>query len=378
MATQRIYLDNAATTPLDKEVISVMTGSMETLFGNPSSIHHEGRQSKTLVERARKTVAGIFHVSPGEIYFTSGGTESNNTAIKGSVKYLGVRRIITSRLEHHCVSHSIASLDPVYGVQCIYLDNDAEGHIDQGQLKSLLAASDKPTLVTLMHANNEIGTVLDIRAVGELCKEYGAYFHSDTVQTVGHLPIDLSNTYIHFISGSAHKIHGPKGAGMLYINHEIMIKAFIDGGSQERNMRGGTENVYGIAGFATALELASRHMEKRSTYIRNLKNHFINSLKKAIPDVEFNGDISDTSLYTVLNVSFPPNERNDMLLMNLDIYGISASGGSACSSGSEERSEVIMALGKDSARKPVRFSFSHFNTMEEVDKVVGILKDIYS
>lgn len=378
MATQRIYLDNAATTPLDKDVIHVMTESMETLYGNPSSIHHEGRQSKSIVEKARRTVAEIFNASPGEIYFTSGGTESNNTAIKGSVKYLGVKRIITSRLEHHCVSHSIASIDPVYQVECVYLDNDLDGNIDPDQLVRVLADSDVPTLVSLMHANNETGTVLDIMKIGEICKAAGAYFHSDTVQTVGHLPINLREIPVDFISGSAHKIHGPKGSGILYIRNEIMMKPFIDGGSQERNMRGGTENVYGIAGFATALRLANEHLEERTTYIRGLKNYFIEQLKANVPDIQFNGDISDKSLYTVLNVSFPANAKNSMLILNLDIHGISASGGSACSSGAEAISDVILAMGKDPNRKPVRFSFSHFNTKSEIDKVVAVLKEIYT
>ncbi|HQW12386.1 MAG TPA: cysteine desulfurase family protein [Saprospiraceae bacterium] len=374
----RIYLDNAASTPLDPRILKEMYECMSDCYGNPSSTHNEGRKSKALIETARKQIAGFLHTSPGEIYFTSGGTESNNIAIKGAVNDLGVRRIITTRVEHHCVARSISSLQQHTEIECVYIENNSEGEISLEELEDALAASNVKSLVTIMHANNEIGTLNDIVAIGELCKKYDAYFHSDTVQTVGHLPIDLSQTHIHFISGAAHKIHGPKGTGILYINHASPIKALINGGSQEKNLRGGTENVCGILGMARAIQYAYDEMTERQTYITELKTYFKERLTTLGDDIEFNGNTGNNSLYTVLNVSFPPHPKNEMALINLDIHGISASGGSACTSGAEKGSDVINALKKDPERKAVRFSFSHFNTKEELDKTMEVLREIYN
>lgn len=374
---KRIYLDNAATTPIDQEVIDVMYDVMKSDFGNPSSIHTEGRKARALIELARKSVANSLNASISEIFFTSGGTESNNTALKCAVRDLNIKRIISTKIEHHCVGHSLGHLQRHSGVEVVLLDNCERGHIELQQLEDLLASSPVKTLVSIMHANNEIGTISDMYAIGELCKTYGAIYHSDTVQTIGHLPIDVTKVNIHFLSGAAHKIHGPKGAGFLYINSDNLIEPFIDGGSQEKNMRGGTENLHGIVGMAKSLELAIRHMEERKTYISEIKNYFIDQLKKDIPNVDFNGDTSENSLYTVLNVSFPEHPKNEMLLMNLDINGISASGGSACTSGAEKGSHVIAALNKEPFRKAVRFSFSHHNTFEEIDYVMEKLKSIY-
>ena len=374
---KRIYLDNAASTPIDPSIVELMHGLMLEQWGNPSSTHTEGRSAKAMIEKARKTIAERLHTSPGEIYFTSGGTESNNTAIKGSVMHLGVKRIITTQMEHHCVLHSIDHVRHHQGVEVVYLQNDELGHIDLTELEELLAANDKKTLVSVMHANNEIGTVHDIHAIGGLCEKYNALFHSDTVQSVGHLPLDLSGTPVHFISAAAHKLHGPKGTGLLYVRHDAGIKAFIDGGSQEKNLRGGTENMYGIVALARCIEIACAEMEERRKYILDLKKYFRDELLDKFPGIDFNGDQDEQALFTVLNVSFPAHAKNEMILLNLDIHGIAASGGSACTSGAEKGSLVIQALHKDPERKAVRFSFSHLNTREEIDRVIAVLSSIY-
>lgn len=366
----RIYLDNAATTPLREEVIEAMHRCMRELYGNPSSIHMEGRKVRAAIEEARKTVARAIGASIGEVFFTSGGTESNNMAIKCAVRDLGVRRIITSPIEHHCVLHSVDAVKQ-QGVQVDMVEVDNKGRFDYEHLETLLRQGQgRPTLVSLMHANNEIGTVADIDHIAELCQAYGAYFHSDTVQTVGHLPIDVSKTRIHFLSGGAHKFHGPKGAGFIYINSEAMLKPYIDGGSQERNMRGGTENVYGIIGMAKALQLAVEEMDAHRQHIEELRRYFMEELQKRFVDIGFNGDYAGNYLYTILDVSFPPSKHSEMLLLHLDIAGVSASGGSACSSGAETQSHVLKAIGADSRRKAVRFSFSFMNTREEIDQVL--------
>ncbi len=372
-----VYLDNAATTPLLPEVIELMNDIMKNQFGNPSSIHEEGRKARAIIEDARKTVARAIGASIGEIFFTSGGTESNNWALKGAVRDLGIKRIISSPTEHHCVLHSLQSIEAHYDVTLIFLHTDQLGHIDYTQLEDLLADSTVPTLVSLMHANNEMGTLHDIERVGQLCHQYGALFHSDTVQTIGHYPLDVQDLYITFLSGSAHKFHGPKGVGFLYINSNHFIKPYIDGGSQERNMRGGTENIYGIAGMAKALELAMDQLDSRRAHIESLRCYFVQKLTDTFGDIQFNGDW-ENGLYTVLNVSFPPSDRSDLLLILLDIAGIRASGGSACSSGAETHSHVLQAIQADPARKAVRFSFSHFNTAGEIDYVVEQLKTIFS
>ncbi|HRI59197.1 MAG TPA: cysteine desulfurase family protein [Saprospiraceae bacterium] len=374
---QRVYFDNAATTPIAEEVIDAMLPVLRGQFGNPSSIHAEGRSVRAVVESARKTVAQSIGASTAEIFFTSGGTESNNMAIKCAVRDLGVRRIISSPTEHHCGLHAIDTVQQQKDVEVVWLPVDERGRVDLQALEQALQESAGiKTLVSLMHANNEIGTMIDLEQVSALCRQYGVLFHSDTVQTVGHFPINVQKMPVNFLSGAAHKFHGPKGVGFIYINPESPIKPFIDGGAQERNMRGGTENVYGIVGLAKALELATAEMETRSEHIREVRNYMKERLLETFDDIQFNGDYDGECLYTVLSVSFPPSPKNELLLLSLDIAGVSASGGSACSSGAEKGSHVLEAIGADPARKSIRFSFSHYNTKEEVDFVVEKLKTI--
>ncbi|ANI88904.1 cysteine desulfurase [Arachidicoccus ginsenosidimutans] len=373
---KRIYFDNAATTSLDKEVLDAMMPYLTTHFGNPSSIYSYGRETRLAVENARKTVAGILGVHPAEIFFTSGGTESSNTAITASVRDLGCKHIITSPIEHHATLHTVEHLHQTGEAKLSYVKVLPNGHIDYNDLENLLANSEAKTLVTLLHANNEIGNLLSIKKVGGLCEKYNAVFHCDTVQTVGHYPINLKELYVHFISAAGHKFHGPKGIGVLYVNENVKIKPLINGGAQERNMRAGTENLYGIVGFAKALQIAAGNYEKDSAYIADLKKYMHDKLVAEIPGVVFNGDALGKSLYTVLNVGFPKTEKSEMILYNLDINGICVSGGSACTSGANQGSHVISAIKPDSDEVAVRFSFSKHNTKEEVDEVVAKLKEI--
>ena len=372
----RIYFDNAATTALDPIVLEAMMPYLTEKFGNPSSIYSYGRETKMAIETARKSVARELNAHPAEIFFTSGGTESSNTAIQAAVRDLGCRHIISSPIEHHAVSHTIEHLDNMDAVKVSYVKILPDGHVDLEDLEKLLASSDGKILVSLMHANNEIGNILDIHAVGELCKLYNAIFHSDTVQTVGHFPFDLRNTPVHFVTGAAHKFHGPKGIGILYINENVRIRPFVHGGGQERNMRAGTENIYGVVGFAKALEMANNDYEHDSSYIGTLKYYMHEQLKKNIKGVGFNGDVLGRSLYTVLSVSFPKTEKSEMILFNLDINNICASGGSACTSGTEMGSHVIRAINNNPNQVTVRFSFSKHNSKAEVDTVVEKLKDL--
>ena len=376
MSDNRIYLDNAATTSLDPEVLEAMMPYLTEKFGNPSSIYSYGRECRMAIETARKSVAKILNAHPAEIFFTSGGTESSNTAITAAIRDLGCKHIITSQIEHHAVSHTAAYLDKMDLVKLSFVKLLPNGHIDIEDLEKLLAASEEKTLVTLMHGNNEIGNMLDIHAVGNLCKLYNAIFHSDTVQTVGHIPFNLRNTPIHFITAAAHKFHGPKGVGILYINENVKISPFLHGGAQERNMRAGTENLYGIVGFAKALELATTGQEEDSAYIGTLKYYMYDELKKHIKGVAFNGDPLGSSLYTVLSVSFPKTEKSEMILFNLDINNICASGGSACTSGADQGSHVIRAINNNPNQVTVRFSFSKHNTKAEVDTVVKQLASL--
>lgn len=374
----RVYFDNAATTPLDKEVFEAMAPFMLEHFGNPSSIHWHGRQVRAAIEASRRTVATLLNASPSEIFFTSCGTEADNTAIISTCRSLGIKHVITDKMEHHAVLHSVECLEKNDGVKVSYLKNDERGTLDLNHLEELLATNGK-TLVTIMHANNEIGNLNDIQAIGEICKKYDAIFHSDTVQTMGHYKHDLQTLPVNFLVGSSHKFHGPKGVGFLYVDGNVKIQPFMQGGSQERNMRGGTENVYGIIGLAKAMEIAYRDMEAHHTHIQGLKDRMIAKLKEQIEDVQFNGnsEFADKSLYTVLNVSLPASEMNEMLLFNLDINKISASGGSACTSGANAGSHVLQALGADPTRGAVRFSFSKYNTAEEVDYVAATLAKMY-
>ena len=373
----RIYLDNAATTPIDKEVLKVMTDVMENHYGNPSSIHAHGREVRTLVEKARKTVATLLNTAPANIFFTSGGTEADNTAIRSAIIDHQIKHAITSKIEHHAVGHTLEMMQKQGLIKLSYVNVDDKGNVDYIHLEDLLANNDK-SFVSLMQANNELGTLTDLDRVGDLCEQYHAIFHSDTVQTVGHYPHDLGKLKAHFIVCAAHKLHGPKGVGFLYVNPSIKINPMILGGAQERNMRGGTENVYGIAGLAKALELSYQDMETHQQHIQSLKAYMMEGLKNAIPAISFNGETEPSkSLYTVLNVCFPKMEMADMLLFNLDISGISASGGSACSSGSNIGSHVLTAIGADPEKPSIRFSFSKYNTKAEVDIVVEKLKDIF-
>jgi cysteine desulfurase len=374
----KIYLDNAATTSLEDEVLESMIPFMKDFYGNPSSIHSFGRKTKSAIENARKIVAGLIGCSPGEIFFTSGGTEADNMAIGQSIEVLGIKQVISSRLEHHAVLHTLEHYEKLGKIKVIFLENDQQGNLNLEELEGLIKGQEK-TLVSLMHGNNEIGNLLDLDKVAQVCKEHGALFHSDTVQTMGHYPIHLQETVVDFIVGAAHKFHGPKGVGFLYINAHNKIKPMIHGGSQERNMRGGTENLYGIVGLAKALELAYAKQEEHQEYIKSLKKYFIEKLNEEIKNVSFNGHsgLIDKSLYTVLNVSLPPIAENDMVLFNLDIAGIACSGGSACSSGTDVGSHVLQALGKTNDRANVRFSFSRHNTKEEIDYTVEVLKSMY-
>lgn len=373
---KRIYFDNAATTSLSAEVLEQMMPYLTEKFGNPSSIYSYGRETRLAVENARKSVAKILNAHPAEIFFTSGGTESDNTAILTAIRDLGCRHIITSPIEHHAVTHTVEFLDNEDLVKRSYVKLLPNGHVNLEHLEELLANSEERVLVSLMHANNEIGNLLDIDAVGNLCKLYNAIFHSDTVQTVGHIPIDLRNTPVHFITGAGHKFHGPKGVGILYINENVKIRPYIHGGAQERNMRAGTENIYGIVGFAKALEIATENYEADSAHIGTLKYYMHDELKKHIPGVGFNGDVLGRSLYTVLSVSFPKTEKSEMILFNLDINNICASGGSACTSGAEQGSHVIRAINNNPNQVTVRFSFSKHNNKAEVDQVVKLLKTL--
>ncbi len=372
----KVYLDNAATTPLDKEVLDAMLPYMQNHYGNPSSIHSYGRQTRAAIEGARKTVAKLLNCSPAEIFFTSGGTEADNQAIRCSIFDMGITHAITSRIEHHAVLHTLEALEHSGKIKLSLVNLTPEGHIDLVHLEELLKTNER-SLISLMHANNEIGNLLPLKKVSELAVKYNAIFHSDTVQTMGHYEINLKDIKIHFLTCAAHKFHGPKGVGFLYINGDVKIKPFIYGGAQERNMRGGTENVYGIIGLAKALEIAHRDMKAHHDHIQGLKDYMIDQLKKEIPGVKFNGACNENCLYTVLNVQFPPTENAEMLLFNLDINGIAASGGSACSSGSNQGSHVLRGIGSDMERPSIRFSFSKYNTKEEIDFVLEKLKTFF-
>ena len=376
-AKTRYYFDNAATTPLDPQVLEAMLPFLNSNFGNPSSIHSHGRAVRSAIEKARKTVANLLNCSTSEIFFTSGGTEADNTAIIESVNKQQIKHAITSPLEHHAVLHTLQHLENQGKLKLNYVKLDENGQVDLRHLETLLAENEK-TFVSLMHANNEIGNLLDLNEASAICKLHNAIFHSDTVQSMAHYVHDLQKTEMDFIVGAAHKFHGPKGVGFLYINGKNKIEPFIHGGSQERNMRGGTENVYGIIGLAKALEMAYEGMDSHRTHIENLKRKLIAGLQNISPEIQFNGASGnvENSLYTVLNVSFPPMQEADMLLFNLDINGISASGGSACTSGSNIGSHVLTALGVSPERPSVRFSFSKYNTEDEVDYVIKTVEKI--
>ena len=374
-----VYFDNAATTPMDKTVLEKMLPYLENGFGNPSSIHKKGREIKSVIEKCRSKIASLLSCEPGEIFFTSGGTEADNMFILNTAIEKKLDTIITSKLEHHAVLHCCEYLERSYKKNIKFVDSDDKGVIDLDHLESLMKSSPN-SLVTIMHGNNEIGNLNDIKKISRICEQYETIFHSDTVQTVGHYNLNLNDLNIHGIVGSAHKFHGPKGVGFLYLNNKHKISPFIHGGAQERNMRGGTENVYGIVGLTEALELSIINMADHAKKVSNLKKYMIEKLTHAVDGIKFNGQSSDlnNSLYTVLNVSIPNMNDQQMFLFNLDINNIAASAGSACTSGSEVGSHVLAQIKKNKGHVSVRFSFSKMNSKEEVDytvdKVCEILK----
>ena len=372
---EKIYLDNAATTRVDPNVVVVMTDCLRKNYGNPSSIHSFGRKSRALIESSRRKIAKLINASPSEIFFTSGGTEADNMAIRGAVRDAGVKNVITSKIEHPAVLNTVINLEKQNKISLHYVDLKESGEINLSHLESLLK-NQKKCLVSLMHANNEIGNLLSIEDVSDLCKKYNALFHCDTVQTIAHLPIDVKKTPLDFLVCSAHKFHGPKGVGFLYVNNKINITPLIHGGSQEKNMRGGTEYVYGIVGLAKAMEIAFSKMTLHHEHILKLKRHMISRLNDLIPEITFNGLSSNISksLYTVLSISIPKFRNSDLLLFNLDLFGIACSGGSACSSGSSKLSHVISEVNKNNDYVVVRFSFCKYNTLQEIDYVVEKLR----
>lgn len=371
----KVYLDNAATTRLDEKVFEAMVPFMKEEYGNPSSIHAFGRKTRSAIEGARKTVAKLLNVTPAEIFFTSGGTEADNMAINQSINSLGIKHAITSRIEHHAVEHTLQVLEKQGKIKLSWVNVDSKGNVDLNHLEELLKNNER-SLVSLMHANNEIGTLLPLEKVGEICEKYNAVFHSDTVQTMGHFPMDLQKIKVHFITCAAHKFHGPKGVGFLYVNHNVKIQPMIHGGAQERNMRGGTENTQGIIGLAKALEICYAEMDEHIKHIKGLKNYMKEQLEKNVPGITFNGETGDNSLYTVLNCCFPAHPDAEMMLFNLDIAGIMASGGSACSSGSNQGSHVLRGIGADTSRASVRFSFCKYTTKEEIDYTIEKVKSL--
>lgn len=374
---KRVYLDNAATTPIASEVVEAMIPILQNEFGNPSSTHFYGRQSKALLETSRRTIAAYLNCSPKEIIFTSGGTEADNMTILSSIEN-GVKRIITSPLEHHAILHTVEHFSETLGIKFEIVKLTENGHVDLAHLRELLANRELKTLVSLMHGNNEIGNLLPLEKVSALCKEFDALFHSDTVQTMGHYAFDLEKLDIDFITCAAHKFHGPKGIGFLYVNKRNSLHPLIHGGAQERGFRGGTENMYGIVGLAKAMDLAYDDVKSHQVHVQSLKNHMISQLKTMFNDVKFYGDVTpETSLYTVLNVCFPTTSKGNMLLFTLDLKGVACSGGSACSSGSSLGSHVLQAIKADMSRPNARFSFSRYTTKEEIDYALEQISEVY-
>jgi len=372
-----VYFDNAATTPISKKVLDKMIPYMEDGFGNPSSIHKRGREIKSVIEKSRSKVADILSCEPGEIFFTSGGTEADNMFIINTVLEKKIDTVITSKVEHHAVLHCCDYLNKTQNINIKYVSINDNGEVDLGDLEKI-TSNNKNSLVSLMHGNNEIGNINDLKTISKICEKNNVVFHSDTVQTVGHYAIDLNKINIQGIVGSAHKFHGPKGIGFLYLNNKHKISPFIHGGAQERNMRGGTENVYGIVGLSEALTLAYENMATHKEKIIELKSHMIESLRQKVKGVKFNGLSSDldNSLYTVLNASIPNVEDQQMFLFNLDINNIAASAGSACSSGSDSGSHVLKEIKTEDGFVNVRFSFSKYNSIEEVDYVINKIVEI--
>lgn len=373
----RVYLDNAATTPIAPEVVEAILPVLKEGFGNPSSTHFYGRQSKAWIETSRRTIAKLLNCQPSEIIFTSGGTEADNMALFSSVHQMGVTHIITSEIEHHAIGHTAEAIAKSGDARISYVKVSKSGLVDLEDLERLLQTGEK-TLVSLMHANNEIATLLPLKVVSEMCRKYDAYFHSDTVQTMGHYFLDLKELDMDFITCAAHKFHGPKGIGFLYINKNRKAEALIHGGSQERGLRGGTENVYGIVGLAKAMELAYEDLEGHQKHVQGLKTYMIDQLREIFEDIAFHGEIDpEKSLYTVLNVCFPKTEKAGMLLFTLDLKGVAVSGGSACTSGAAKGSHVLEGIHADMSRPNVRFSFSRYTTKEEIDFALEQVKVVF-
>lgn len=373
----RVYLDNAATTPIAPEVVEVMLPVLTNDFGNPSSTHFYGRQTKALIETSRRTISKLLNCQPSEIIFTSGGTEADNMALYSSVHQMGVKHIITSTIEHHAVGHTAEMIANAGEAKVSYVKINDKGEVDLADLEKLLQTGEK-TLVSLMHANNEISTLLPMTEVSLLCRKYNALFHSDTVQTMGHYTFDLKELDIDFITCAAHKFHGPKGIGFLYVNKSIKVEPLIHGGAQERGLRGGTENVYGIVGLAKAMELAYEDVLGHQEHVQSLKTYLLENLKEAFPTVNFHGETDpEKSLYTVLNVSFPPTPKAGILLFTLDLKGVAVSGGSACSSGAIKGSHVLQGINSDPTRPNVRFSFSRYTTIKEIDFALEQVKSVF-
>ncbi len=373
----KVYLDNAATTPLAPEVYEAIAPILKSNFGNPSSTHYFGRNAKALIENSRRSIARHLNCHTSEIIFTSGGTEADNMALLCAVKELGVKRIITSRLEHHAVGHAAENICTEFDVELQYVKHCGKGNVDLEHLEELLEES-KKTLVSLMHANNEIATLLPLKEVSQMCRKNGAFFHSDTVQTMGHYAFNLKELDVDFLTCAAHKFHGPKGIGFLYSNAKTRMIPMIHGGAQERGYRGGTENLYGIVGLATAMDLAYADLKEHQQHVQGLKDYMIHELKKHFSEVYFHGETSkEKSLYTVLNVCFPATDKASMLLFTLDLKGIAASGGSACSSGATKGSHVLDGIQANMNRPNVRFSFSRYTTKEEIDYALREIVNIF-
>lgn len=376
---KQIYFDNAATTQIRDEVIDKITEVMQNNYGNASSSHSFGRSSKSLIEKSRKTIASYLNVSAGEIVFTSGGTEADNLVLQSAVRDLKVKHIITSKIEHHAILHTAEQLENTENITVSYVNIDKNGEIDYAHLEQLLNNSEK-ALVSLMHVNNEIGNILDIKKVADLCKAHNALFHSDTVQSVGHYKLDLQDIPIDFLAAAAHKFHGPKGVGFVFIRKNSGLKPLIYGGEQERGYRAGTESVHNIVGIEEAIKLSYDNLDTESSYVKSIKAYFIEKLKSNIPTAKFNGFSGDMEkgTYTLVNVCLPVTpEKAAMLLFQLDLKGIACSKGSACQSGSTKGSHVLSEiLSEEDVSKPsIRFSFSIYNTKEEVDYVIHVLKE---
>lgn len=376
----KVYFDSAATTSVSENVVIAMSSCLSNEYGNPSSTHSFGRSSKTLIEQARKNIAKQLNVSASEIIFTSGGTEADNFVLNSAVRDLGVKRIITSKIEHHAIGHSAEALKSCFNIVLDYVNTDTSGSVILSDLEALLQQDKGKTLVSLMHINNEIGNILDIEKTAEICKAYNALFHSDTVQSIGHYDVDLSKVNVDFCAVSAHKFHGPKGVGFVFMRKNLGLNSLIFGGGQERGYRAGTESVHNIVGLDVAFKDVYLNLKEDTKYIKSLKSYFIDEIKKAIPDVKFNGlsGDMDKSTFTLVNVLLPVSAQKALIvLFQLDLKGIACSKGSACQSGSSKGSHVLSEILTDEEMlmPSLRFSFSKYNTKEEIDYVVSVLKD---